>query len=521
MVASPSPQARIREIDEQVLLGPLANFCTKLLKIIPYKGGQPAAMVFNAAQQHVDRILDQQLERTGRVRAIVLKGRKVGISTLVAARFYRKNSILRGLKTFVLSHRADSTSILFAMTTRFWRYTPAEYRPVRGKMNRSTISFPLLESEYGTGTAGGAETGRSDTIHQFHGSEVAFWKNAADHLTGALQAVPNAPGTEVILESTANGIGGPFHEYWLKAEAGESEYVAIFVPWFWMPEYRSPVAPGFKMTPEEAEIASAYRLDAEQIMFRRNKINEMNGDEWRFKQEYPLDPEEAFQTQGEEGFIKSLNVVKARKADLPEPLEWVPRILGVDVARGGKDKTFLCDRWGRTAGRLVYKELNLNDEWKIAEHVATAIEEHEIDRCFIDTTGIGGGVHDILKNNGFGDIVRAVNFAEQASEPDRFKNRRAEIWWRTNDWLKDTAGVEIPDDNVLHRHLCGPISWYDLAANRFQLEAKEDLIERLKFSPDRADALALTFAERVNKAGVRSGRSLRRRNHDDRSWMAR
>src|SRR5262249_59464457 len=94
------------------------------------------------------------------------------------------------------------------------------------------------DSGYKVGTAGTKAVGRSSTIQLFHGSEVAFWPFADTHAAGVMQAVPNEKDTEIILESTANGIGNFFHQTWRNAEAGKNDYIAIFVPWYWSEEYR-------------------------------------------------------------------------------------------------------------------------------------------------------------------------------------------------------------------------------------------------------------------------------------------
>src|SRR3546814_17839588 len=99
-------------------------------------------------------------------------------------------------------------------------------------LNAKELTFGLLDSGYQVGTAKAAGVGRSDTIQFFHGSEVAHWANAEEHAAGALQAVPRAAGTEVILESTANGVGGLFYNLWQAAVRGEGDYQAIFIPWF-------------------------------------------------------------------------------------------------------------------------------------------------------------------------------------------------------------------------------------------------------------------------------------------------
>jgi hypothetical protein len=87
-----------------------------------------------------------------------------------------------------------------------------------------------------------------------------------------MQAIPDVENTEVILESTANGVGNYFHEMWQKAEAGLSDFIAIFVPWFWQDEYARNVPSDFICTPEETELQLLYGLTKEQITWRRAKI---------------------------------------------------------------------------------------------------------------------------------------------------------------------------------------------------------------------------------------------------------
>ena len=108
--------------------------------------------------------------------------------------------------------------------------------------NASELRFDALDSGYKVGTAGTRGVGRSATLQLLHGSEVAFWPHRRRrHAAGVLQAVADEPGTEVILESTANGVGNLFHQMWRDAETGASDYIAVFVPWFWQEEYRKPL----------------------------------------------------------------------------------------------------------------------------------------------------------------------------------------------------------------------------------------------------------------------------------------
>ena len=125
---------------------------------------------------------------------------------------------------------------------------------------------------------------------------MAYWPNAETHVAGALQAVPDEPGTEIILESTSAGRQGLFYEMCAAAMRGEGEYILVFIPWFWQREYRKTVPPGFEPTADELAYQAAYGLDLEQIVWRRAKIVELNGVH-NFRREYPATAAEAFSAE--------------------------------------------------------------------------------------------------------------------------------------------------------------------------------------------------------------------------------
>ena len=196
------------------------------------KSGAIKPLAFNRAQRHVHEALEDQLAKIGRVRALILKGRQQGCSTYVGGRYYHKASRNSGLRVFILTHEDQATQNLFDMVDRFHTHCPDDVRPSTGTANAKELYFDKLDSGYRVGTAGTKAVGRSSTVQLFHGSEVAFWPHADTHAAGVLQAIPNEPGTEIILESTANGVGNFFHKTWREAETGENDYIAIFVPWF-------------------------------------------------------------------------------------------------------------------------------------------------------------------------------------------------------------------------------------------------------------------------------------------------
>lgn len=475
------------------------------------KGGGHTPLALNAAQQLVhDRLEAQRLE-TGRVRAIILKARQWGCSTYVEARFYWRATHHRGTQAFILTHEQASTDALFAMARRFHEHCPGPVKPHTGAASAKGLTFDRLDSGYRVGTAGSRAVGHGQTIHLFHGSEVARWPNAGDHMAGIIQAVPDAAGSEIVLESTANGVGGVFHNLWRAAERGESEYQAIFVPWFVHDGYRAP--PPTDWTPPEAWAAYGrwHDLAPDQLYWawRKNSaLADAAGEQtdapfWQFQEQYPATADEAFQAQGTESFLNPAHVIQARKARVTDQSR-AALVLGVDIARGGGDVTRVMDRQGRSAGHLVNETIDSRDLMDVTGKVGRLIARHHPDHVFIDATGLGAGVYDRLKELGH-NRVSAVNFGARASDGEAYANKRAEMWAVMKDWLAD--GADIPDDDALAGDLLAPGYRYD-SNSRLLLEKKADIKARTGRSPDAGDALALTFAEPVLRHTTQADRAL-------------
>jgi hypothetical protein len=332
-----------------------------------------------------------------------------------------------------------------------------------------------------------------------------------------LQAVPNAAGTEVVLESTANGIGGLFYNMCKATERGEGPYQLIFIPWFWHDEYRVPPVrgagdPRWSPPPPFREYAMLHGLDDGQLRWAYDKNAEfavslrVSPDEicWKFRQEYPATAEEAFQAAGHDSFIRPESVLRARRFSAPGQSH-LALVLGVDIARGGGDRTRLIDRQGRVMGARVNRTVASDDLMEVAGMVARTIEEHGIDMAFLDATGMGAGVYDRLVELGFRRRVRGVNFASAAADGRAHANKRAEMWSSLRDWLEATGGADLADDDVLQSHLCAPGYKFD-SNGRLLLERKDSIKARLGFSPDGGDAAALTFAEPVRREAGRAHR---------------
>jgi hypothetical protein len=335
------------------------EFYAKHALKIRTKEGTIVPLVLNEAQKIFMKAVIRQLDSTGKVRVVVLKGRQQGLSTIIEGILYWWTSQHKAVKTIVMTHLGESTKALFDMAKRYHEQCPEILRPHTKYSSRKELSFDLLDSSYMVATAGGDGVGRGETIQLAHLSEAAFYPpaTAKDNINGLMQSIPNSKGTFVFVESTANGIGNPFHNIWTSAVEGKSEYEAIFIPWFVQREYRAPVPKGFERTPVEEKLVADYGLDDEQLMFRRHKIA-VNGEEM-FQQEYPCHADEAFLTSGRpvfhtqqiHGMLQKAPDIKMRMELIGESFEEAPRgdlllyrlldpgetyYIGADVAMGVK-----------------------------------------------------------------------------------------------------------------------------------------------------------------------------------------
>jgi hypothetical protein len=326
--------------------------------LIRNKQAEIVPLVPNEAQRRLLEIVNKQWAAEGRVRVIILKARQMGLSTAVGGWLYFRTSQNRAQKTLVMTHKAESTAALFEMTKRYYDNTPNALKPSTKYSSKKELKFDKLDSGYMVATAGGDAVARGETLTGAHLSELAFWpkSSAKALLSGLLDAIPNARGSAVFIESTANGVSGEFYDFWKKAEAGENGYVPIFLPWFIQAEYREPVPDGFERTPNEEDLVERHGLDDEQLMFRRRKVAEKGLD--LFRQEYPSTPDEAFLTTGRPVFNSEQLAELARTAPLP--------LYSMGLVNDRIEK----DPRGEL---LVYREVDPKDTYYIGADVAMGV----------------------------------------------------------------------------------------------------------------------------------------------------
>lgn len=297
-------------------------YCESLLKIRT-KERQLVPFRYNAPQIELQERLDALRTARKPVRLIILKARQMGVSTWFQAQLFHAVAMTPYTRAVVIAHDLDSAHNLYSMSRLFYEELPAPLRPMRKYSNRRALVFdnpkghpPGLRSSIEIDTAQDADAGRSSTIHYLHASEVAFWPRPEETMLSLLQAVPHHPDTAVVIESTANGVGGWFYDAWQRAKRGESDFVPVFLPWHAYPDYRMPAPIDMQLTDEEEALKRRYKLDNEQLAWRRWCIeNNCYGDLDRFKQEYPSDDQEAFLVSGRPFF--DVGAIRAR-LDAPD-----------------------------------------------------------------------------------------------------------------------------------------------------------------------------------------------------------
>lgn len=282
--------------------------------IIPLKFNEPQNKYYN--------VIKELKKQNKPVRIIILKARQMGFSTATEGIFFKETVTKPNVNTAIVAHKEDSTANLFNMSKLMYNQIPEPIKPERKASNAKELVFDNkdgsgLNSKIKCMTAGGDGVGRSDTINNLHISELAFWKgDKKDTLLGLLQAVPNTPNTMVIIESTANGFEY-FKELWDTAVAGKNDFVPLFVGWNELNEYRMPYN-GFELTKEEKELQTLYGITLEQLSWRRWCIaNNCGNDETLFRQEYPINPQEAFISTGNCYFDKEAVIKRIQETEEP------------------------------------------------------------------------------------------------------------------------------------------------------------------------------------------------------------
>ncbi len=289
----------------------------------------------------------EDMTRLGKpVRLWILKGRQFGISTWVSALLYCM-ARFRGELCLQLPHKEKPGITMFRKfeTMHKWlernpvgvKGQPVPFSPATNQHDGSLIAFEnggLIKRE----SAENEDAGVSENYQHVHLTEIPLWKNAEHTMIGLFPTIGDDPGTTIIGEFTARGVGDYSHTTFEEARIGESEFRALFLPWYWHElyeldenetaeelrrrgltseekRYREMVAKdGYEYPLTETgklkkkfegtrtdlpdTFQTGFALTVSQLLWRRRQVRKAKGDYDLWNREYPHTPESAFQSSG-------------------------------------------------------------------------------------------------------------------------------------------------------------------------------------------------------------------------------
>lgn len=293
--------------------------------------GQMVPFVLNGAQRKVLRVLEGQRCSSRPIRVIVLKARQWGCSTLIA--YYMAWLQLMHTEnrhSAVCAHCMNAATMIRGLYNDLVQNYPEDLRPEGLKFKRhapgsSAYELTPCHALVSAVSAKNPDAARGISISMAHLTEVAYWPDSRAYspknvVRAIASNVPRVPNTVVVMESTANGAGGFFHEEWKRAMDGKSDKIAVFAPWYEV-EMNSEE---LDCEPEEFwERLDEYErslwnigLTFEQINWYHNKTLEV-GSRIMMMREYPTSAEEAFSNQQPGVFPPQ--ILDAQKANIQEP----------------------------------------------------------------------------------------------------------------------------------------------------------------------------------------------------------
>lgn len=289
---------------------------------IQNKAGVTVPLILSPSQKKVTALIRRQRKAGRPVRIVILKPRQAHFSVGCAAEIWAECAFLPGQHGACVADIFRTAKNLWSYYDQFQRAYEEHgpYMGIRQLAPGSSQAGKMItwdkDSYVSFLSADSATSGRSYSLRHLHLSEYAFYRDAATLMTGLMQSVPDDPGTTIIVESTANGIGGAFHELWTRANDPKQcgDWVPLFFAWFEHPEYSQSIdvpRDVFQRSLDEEEtiLHQRHGVTFEQLQWRRWAIaNKCQNNVDVFHQEYPSTPEEAFLVSGRPVFeSKSLN----------------------------------------------------------------------------------------------------------------------------------------------------------------------------------------------------------------------
>jgi len=311
-----------------------ATFCRESLSIRNLSGSVVPLNPFPGPLK-LHAMIQRQRDAGKPVRIVVLKTRRSFFTAGVCAEMFHEIPFFSGRRGLIIADRYRPAGVeAFGYLLQYQNgYKPFERHGIKillPELTKNTeqeirwandSSVDVLSAEGGEVRGGGR--------HLILCDEVAFWRNPAMTLTGVLNMVPYLPETMVIVQSTANGIGGEFYELCMRAQdpANQGGWEFVFFSWLEHPVYAMELTIDEKaalqerLTPEELDLQLVHHATLEQLAWRRKTIAlECRGNLDVFNQEYPTTALDAFLASGRPVFdhkaIERMPIAKGVSGEL-------------------------------------------------------------------------------------------------------------------------------------------------------------------------------------------------------------
>lgn len=319
------------------------------------------AFVLNGGQRKVLARLEAQRRSRRPIRAVILKSRQWGCSTLVAyyfmwiQLFHHEN-----WHSVVCAHNKDSARQIVGMYDDLVANSAGEgcelkFRSYRGCRNVQELA--PRGCRVVAASARRPDAVRGTAISMAHLTEVAYWPETSVlspemTLRSICSSIPRVADTAVVMESTANGAGGYFHKEWLRAIDGKSDKEAIFVSWheceYFREELSVSVEEFWAGMDDYERMLWGRGLTLEQIQWYRSRLLECGGNRRQLMAEYPLTADEAFSNSLPPVFAPAL-LEQQREENVREP----ERVAEVSVCDGEivDDERGRLEIWAEPCGQ--------------------------------------------------------------------------------------------------------------------------------------------------------------------------
>lgn len=167
-------------------------------------------------------------------------------------------------------------------------------------------------------------------------------------------------------------------------------------------------------------------------------------------------------------------------------------IMGLDVGEFGSDANAACFRYGGYVERII--TWGGVDTMATGDRAADEFQSRNMIKVYVDATGVGAGVAPHMQRLGCNSKgVKVASSSTEKTELGEFFILRDQLWWAVREWLKNDKGSMLPPDNELIEELL--VANYEVMNGKIRVMKKVTMRELLKRSPDRADALCLTFSK--------------------------